>query len=1082
MGSFLVAGNLLEFKGGVLKSRCTSQVDPSCLSWTSNEPQNITISAPSVVKSPVVVASIASKIGPCDDLIVDLTSSSGSGGRLWESVSFMVEGLSPNVSRVQDFFLYVSSNPSSARSLIVLPNGLLSPGFAYSLEMKLCNFLGGCGWKVKSFLVSSSTDIPVVILHSPDVISIFRNTSLLITGDAYTTVCGREEKRRADLFFNWSLYSDSNVLLSSSEMRSVSMNPREFKLPMYWLAVGSLYKLTLTVTHLQSTKSSSASVGISIKSGDLMCVLVGGDEVGLRVDGSVTLDLSRSYDSNVDNSVPPSLFFELRCIQISPSYRGSCPSLIFSSTLSFSTVNVTSNSSLLVVGDVFQIVITGKSSISGGDPRSCERVIRMPILAAQSPLVKLEVLSGSKMNPSSKLKILGRVDMGSSGEVRWSVDDDSIVLSSVSLSPLSRSLPSSPANSPHVLSFVIVGNSLPPQSSFKFTLSCSLVNGFSSSNSLTITTNSPPFGGTLEVLPVVGVMLETVFSILSFDWVDEDLPLSYEFGYLSSSSPSSSGAVMFRSKSQLSSASTFLPAGPQRSNLNRSVPNLTCVVMVFDQLHSSSHTVSHVLVEEMEISVDDLGLFLLNGVNSSRMNSDPGELKNALALATTMLNRVNCSGAPDCVSLNRMDCWSTEGTCGDCVPGYFGLMGSSNTPCLSSSLFSPSAPSLILVCDSDADCADGWFQECNLQLKICQSIQQTCSHSCSDHGQCMFASKYDLNETMDECGVLDGSCVPRCKCEEGFKGSSCSLTEEEFAKQVDLRHLMVETVRELMGRENVEASNVKSWMKTLRSVDSSDYVGLSVDSKILMSSLAMTLLRISVEVGLSIEELRESGMDEVVDMCVSGLSSSLATDEGKSDFQSLLMSLLRGYSDFMISDMSEDQYPVSSVNPFLRSSSFSLSSSFSFLTLSLPQSDLESLGTLTQHSISLPMSLTLPLQISISETLVQSTSSAASSSGYPTSRRLSSNVTESATQFSLPFFVSMVRPTFSSEDCMMKVILQHKPSLKSTPSFSSDVTDAPSASFEVDCVVGVTKEYEFVCPSASGGDMLAISCNGSVSG
>jgi hypothetical protein len=65
---------------------------------------------------------------------------------------------------------------------------------------------------------------------------------------------------------------------------------------------------------------------------------------------------------------------------------------------------------------------------------------------------------------------------------------------------------------------------------------------------------------------------------------------------------------------------------------------------------------------------------------------------------------------------------------------------------------------------------------------------------------------------------------------------------------------------------------------------------------------------------------------------------------------------------------------------------------------------------------------------------------------------------------------------------MMKFILQHKPSLKSTPSFSSDVTDAPSASFEVNCVVGVTKEYEFVCPSASGGDKLTISCNGSVSG
>ena len=77
------------------------------------------------------------------------------------------------------------------------------------------------------------------------------------------------------------------------------------------------------------------------------------------------------------------------------------------------------------------------------------------------------------------------------------------------------------------MNLVVVGNSLPPQSSFTFTLSCSLDNGYSSSSSVTIITNSPPFGGLLEVDPVVGMMLETMFSMFGMGWIDEDLPLSF---------------------------------------------------------------------------------------------------------------------------------------------------------------------------------------------------------------------------------------------------------------------------------------------------------------------------------------------------------------------------------------------------------------------------------------------------------------------------------------------------------------------------------------------------------------------------
>jgi hypothetical protein len=112
----------------------------------------------------------------------------------------------------------------------------------------------------------------------------------------------------------------------------------------------------------------------------------------------------------------------------------------------------------------------------------------------------------NKYHPSLQLKIIimGSVEMKSSGGVTWSVNDESLSspqCDHLSLSPLSRTFPSSLSGLPNVISLVIVGHSLPQQSTFIFTLSCLLEDGYSSSTSVStsMTTHSPPFGGGLEV-------------------------------------------------------------------------------------------------------------------------------------------------------------------------------------------------------------------------------------------------------------------------------------------------------------------------------------------------------------------------------------------------------------------------------------------------------------------------------------------------------------------------------------------------------------------------------------------------------
>jgi hypothetical protein len=686
------------------------------------------------------------------------------------------------------------------------------------------------------------------------------------------------------------------------------------------------------------------------------------------------------------------------------------------------------------------------------------------------------------MNPSSKLKIMGSIDMKSSGVTTWSVDDESIssILSSVSLSPLSRLLPSSSSSgSPNVMSLVIVGNSLPQQSTFIFTLSCSLDNGYSSSTSVAITTNSPPFGGVLEVSPAVGVMLETMFSMLSLGWVDEDLPLSYQFGYLTSSSSSTNDMTVFRSKLQLSYTSTLLPPGP--AGVNEINSNLTCVVFVFDSLDSFGQSSSGVMVEEVKMSVDDLSDFLLSGINGSSLSSNSDDLKNILSSTSAVLNRVNCSGAPACGSLNREDCSLLEGTCGECLSGHVGLLGFSNTPCLPTGdrrlLLSPHpTESSFLTCDSHEDCISvGLFLKCNLQSHLCQSIQQSCPNSCSGHGSCVFLSKYDPRVTLSGCGLLDEVCVSVCECDEGYLGSSCSSTREEFLKQMDLRYVILENIGELMAKENADRSNVMSWMKSLSSVGS-DYSSLSVSSKKLMTSLTLEILTISRDLGLSIEDLSDSGMEKVVDMCVSGLSSDGV------ESASLLSSLLRVYGGFVTSDMLDDQYPVSSITPNSRSSSFFLSSSptasSSSGLLFIPQTSLESLkSTSPRTAIELSSGLRYPLQLSVSE--IQPTTANLNFNG---SLNVERNETHS--QLSLPVIVSFEsRPCSSVVDevgCVVRVMLQNK--LRSTSLTSSSLSGVeldPHPSFEVDCVLGENGDHEFVCPA---GDLLLISCNGSFAG
>jgi hypothetical protein len=291
-------------------------------------------------------------------------------------------------------------------------------------------------------------------------------------------------------------------------------------------------------------------------------------------------------------------------------------------------------------------------------------------------------------------------------------------------------------------------------------------------------------------------------------------------------------------------------------------------------------------------------------------------------------------------------------------------------------------------------------------------------------------------------------------------GLSCSTLRAEYLKAMDLRQLLLESVGDLMVRENADRSNVKSWIRCLSSVGS-DSLSFSPESKRIMSTLAIHILATSREVGLSTEDLTESGMDAVLEICISGLSLS------DSESEMLLVALLIEHSLFITSDMLADQYPVTSVGSHHRSSSFALSSPISPQRLSIPWTALESFSSMTHQSIELSSGIFFPVQLTVAE--VQTNAS--------------KNSSENSSQLSLPLIVSFKGSPCSAGggDCKLIATLQNKlrTAQPMVPASSSMLSESEAAFFELDCVMNQVIDRMYLCPS---GDSLILFCNGSFSG
>jgi hypothetical protein len=921
----LSIGSAVFMYASKVKSSCLATNATSCGAWPSNANANVTISAPGSAVKPSVLLALPSSIGSCDSLRIDIGGSSGSGGRAWSSTNFTVSSTASNVSLVA---AYLKSNYKFG-SPITVPRTLLQKGYLYTVSVTVCNFLGACGQATASVSVMNLA-VPFAGIVGGPTFTATVNSSLQLSSTAYVASCDGS-KSTLDLQYVWAVANGTSG--ASLSLTSKSRDPSKFILASYQLEPLVTYTFTLTVTSLSSLKSGSASVSVIVVQSDLIVVIAGGSERSVRALTSFSADASSSYDSDQANRGGVSLTYEWECWTISPEYLSDC--LFTFSATNTSILASTAPSSSENSTSVLNLVIALSSRTANGQ-------VFISVLSEQAPIVTVTSSQSGKVIVSNKLVLQGLVSTESDCNALWSISDPSIDLAAVSLVPPSKVLTST-----SVMYLSIAPNALPVASALTLSLTCTSVDsGLTSSASVVVVTNSPPSPGLCQLSTYSGTELSTTFLLSTSGWIDSDIPIYYQFGFIS---PSSSSRLLIQTKSQLTFAQSTLPAGLASKNYS-----LTTTFQIYDNLGSS--TSEYVSVQVMSSNRNLSAINQLTSIMLTEASGNVDSLKQTVSIISSIVNAVNCTGSPNCTALHRYDCSATPNTCGSCLStDYVGINGDSNEACVSTSdaflFYSGGSGVAGQSCSTDADCSDSWYV-CDSQSGTCAVPNKGCLSNCSnDGGDCVFVVLGSL-EVISECLVSDPRCVAQCQCNTGFYGTDCSLSETELQTLQDTIYQLLDALVQAADLELLDAAAVNFRTNSLISLTTKAYLVNDAAAE-LAYNLSFVLLSAAANSDSVVASSAVDSISGVVDNIFEATTSTtggrrLTTASSTLSSGSMLDKLATAYTSQMVSG--QDAQSVVMTNFRLVAG---IAPTTGNLSVSLPQTSLEASANSSASSVTI---------------------------------------------------------------------------------------------------------------------------------
>ena len=162
-------GGYITLTGGSLRAACRSgtvcsknyilQVADKTLAlnlleyiYAESSVVSLTIQAPAVPLLPTLLLSLPTQCGACNDLKLDLSASTGTGGRPWTSVTWVVLAANGDTTAIAS---YLTSNYDPVANTVTVPRYLLI-STTYSFTVTVTNFLGASASQSSTVVVSGT--------------------------------------------------------------------------------------------------------------------------------------------------------------------------------------------------------------------------------------------------------------------------------------------------------------------------------------------------------------------------------------------------------------------------------------------------------------------------------------------------------------------------------------------------------------------------------------------------------------------------------------------------------------------------------------------------------------------------------------------------------------------------------------------------------------------------------------------------------------------------------------------------------------------------------------------------------------
>ncbi|KAF1773509.1 SIAH-type domain [Phytophthora cactorum] len=612
-------GSTLTLRGNLLKSTAAAELAAPATT--------VTISAPDKPPHPQVLVSGAASLGMCDDLVLDGSSSSGSGGRPMTYTWMLVNTTSVTSTSLDAVTALLTSATTTSNATIKIPAPVLEADGTYSFILLAKNFFGKTGNSNEILVKKSGLALPSVAIKGGNLQGAYRANELVITASAsypscsgpVTTDTDAAVSTGVDMTFTWLQVAGD---LTATQFKSTSPNPRILKLPARTLTVGVSYVFRLVAAMASNLKvNNSADVQVGVARTDLTAMISAGNR-SIGVEQDLALDASLSVDpDDVQNSV--SMQYSWTCWTLNAStqvYDVACLTAT-GETLTLDTqAKITVAASTVNPNTVYKFALTVSK-----DTRSSSTSVFIIMTPGSPPKVSIDALGSAKVNSNDRVILKGKVASKLPvTKTEWTIVGASdATMSSVFAVPRGR------------LMMLVSEGKLTPGISYKFQLNATDSSGQTGSATITVVANSPPSSGSLSVTPAVGYALEDKFSVLVSDWVDEDLPLKYTFKYIKGATYSGENEIALGASTPDALFLSQLGLGGGDNN------TVTLVVYVQDALGATTRVTKEIQVKPMVVAAANQAAYLANKTNAvlaEALTGDPGKVLNTINALADMVN------------------------------------------------------------------------------------------------------------------------------------------------------------------------------------------------------------------------------------------------------------------------------------------------------------------------------------------------------------------------------------------------------------------------------------------------------------